>query len=104
MCGGVRGVGGGGIVSTAYCLLYKLYTLKLTRKQVVGLITHQDSPYIRALGFMYVRYTQTPQDLLNWYYDYLDDEEVHIKKLKKKQFFNKQLTKKRNLTLKQAVV
>ncbi|VDP97923.1 unnamed protein product [Trichobilharzia regenti] len=28
MCGGVRGVGAGGIVSTAYCLLYKLFTLK----------------------------------------------------------------------------
>jgi pre-mRNA-splicing factor 38B len=83
MCGGVRGVGGGGIVSTAFCLLFKLYTLKLTRKQVVGLITHKDSPYIRALGFMYVRYTQNPQDLLNWYYDYLDDEEV-----KKKYYLN----------------
>jgi len=31
MCGGVRGVGAGGIVSSAYCLLYKLYTLKLTK-------------------------------------------------------------------------
>lgn len=80
MCGGVRGVGGGGIVSTAFCLLYKLYTLKLTRKQLVGLITHRDSPYIRALGFMYIRYTQNPQDLLNWYYDYLDDEEVRKSK------------------------
>lgn len=76
MCGGVRGVGGGGIVSTAFCLLYKLYTLKLTRKQVMGLIEHKDSPYIRALGFMYVRYTQNPQDLFYWYEDYLDDEEV----------------------------
>lgn len=75
MCGGVRGVGGGGIVSTAFCLLYKLYTLKLTRKQVVGLINHQDSPYIRALGFMYIRYTQNPQELWDWYCDYLDDEE-----------------------------
>lgn len=46
----VRGVGAGGIVSTAYCLLYKLYTLKLTRKQVNGLLTHTDSPFIRALG------------------------------------------------------
>ncbi|GLG98500.1 Pre-mRNA-splicing factor 38B [Gryllus bimaculatus] len=55
MCGGVRGVGAGGIVSTAYCLLYKLFTLKLTRKQVNGLLTHPDSPYIRGLGFMYVR-------------------------------------------------
>lgn len=52
----VRGVGTGGIVSTAFCLLYKLFTLKLTRKQLMGLITHTDSPYIRALGFMYIRY------------------------------------------------
>ncbi len=55
MCGGVRGVGGGGIVSTAYCLLYKLYTLKITRTQVINLTIHTDSPYIRALGFMYIR-------------------------------------------------
>ena len=56
MCGGVRGVGAGGIVSSAYCLLYKLFTLKLTRKQVTGLINHADSPYIRGLGFMYIRW------------------------------------------------
>ncbi len=71
----MRGVGGGGIVSTAYCILYKLYTLKLTRKQVVGLLNHRDSPFIRGLGFMYIRYTQAPQDLWDWYEDYLDDEE-----------------------------
>ncbi|XP_034234160.1 pre-mRNA-splicing factor 38B isoform X2 [Thrips palmi] len=75
MCGGVRGVGAGGIVSTAYCLLYKLFTLKLTRKQVNGLITHTDSPYIRGLGFMYIRYTQPPADLWDWYDEYLEDEE-----------------------------
>lgn len=76
MCGGVRGVGAGGIVSTAYCLLYKLFTLKLTRKQLNGLLTHCDSPYIRALGFMYIRYTQNPQNLLDWFDPYLEDEEV----------------------------
>lgn len=75
MCGGVRGVGAGGIVSTAFCILYKLFTLKLTRKQVVGLINHNDSPYIRALGFMYIRYTQPPVDLWDWYEPYLEDEE-----------------------------
>ncbi|XP_031769731.1 pre-mRNA-splicing factor 38B isoform X2 [Galleria mellonella] len=75
MCGGVRGVGAGGIVSTAFCLLYKLYTLRLTRKQVNGLLQHTDSPYIRALGFMYIRYTQPPADLFDWYADYLDDDE-----------------------------
>jgi len=75
MCGGVRGVGAGGIVSSAYCLLYKLYTLKLTRKQVTGLLVHCDSPYIRGLGFMYLRYTQTPSDLMGWFEEYLDDPE-----------------------------
>nr|XP_046215456.1 pre-mRNA-splicing factor 38B-like [Oncorhynchus gorbuscha] len=75
MCGGVRGVGTGGIVSTAFCLLYKLFTIKMTRKQVMGLITHNDSPYIRALGFMYIRYTQPPADLVDWYDGFLDDEE-----------------------------
>jgi pre-mRNA-splicing factor 38B len=96
MCGGVRGVGGGGIVSTAFCILYKLYTLKLTRKQVLGLMVHKgdikgyiklffknnlfllDSPFIRGLGFMYVRYTQPPEDLFNWYEPYLDDTEVSL--------------------------
>lgn len=76
----VRGVGAGGIVSTAYCLLYKLYTLRLTRKQVNGLMAHTDSPYIRALGFMYIRYTQPPADLYDWYEEYLqDEEEVDVK-------------------------
>ncbi|CAF1340924.1 unnamed protein product [Rotaria sp. Silwood1] len=76
MCGGVRGVGGGGIVSTAFCLLYKLYTLKLTRKQAISLTIHTDSPYIRALGFMYIRYTQPPNELFEWFEEYLDDPET----------------------------
>ncbi|XP_064649181.1 pre-mRNA-splicing factor 38B-like [Lineus longissimus] len=75
MCGGVRGVGAGGIVSSAFCLLYKLFTLRLTRKQVNGLINHKDSAYIRGLGFLYIRYTQPPADLWEWYAPYLDDEE-----------------------------
>ncbi|XP_078381576.1 pre-mRNA-splicing factor 38B-like isoform X1 [Oculina patagonica] len=75
MCGGVRGVGAGGIVSTAFCLLYKLFTLKLTRKQLNGLITHVDSPYIRGLGFMFIRYCQPPAKLWEWMEPYLEDEE-----------------------------
>merc|ERR1712241_246854 len=76
MCGGVRGVGAGGIISSAFCLLYKLSTLKLTRKQVYAIMNHADSPYIRGLGFMYVRFTQPPTELMEWFEDYLDDEEV----------------------------
>ncbi|KAK3713433.1 hypothetical protein QZH41_012468 [Actinostola sp. cb2023] len=75
MCGGVRGVGAGGIVSTAYCILFKLFTLRLTRKQLNGLITHVDSAYIRSLGFMYIRYCQPPADMWDWFEPYLEDEE-----------------------------
>ncbi|KAK5840287.1 hypothetical protein PVK06_009179 [Gossypium arboreum] len=34
--------------STAFCLLYKFFTMKLTVKQMHGLLKHLDSPYIRA--------------------------------------------------------
>jgi len=75
MCGGVRGVSAGGIVSSCYCLMYKLYTLKVTKKQVYALIEHADSPYIRGVGFMFLRYTLPPQLMWDWFEPYLDDEE-----------------------------
>ncbi len=71
----VRGVGAGGVVSTAFCLLYKMFTMKLTRKQLVSLINHSDSPYIRGMGFMYIRFSQPPTDLWAWMEPYLDDDE-----------------------------
>ena len=75
MCGGVRGVGAGGIVSTAYCLLYKLFTLKLTERQLLQLINHRDSPYIRGLGFMFIRYCQHPNTFWDWFEPYMEDDE-----------------------------
>lgn len=75
LCGAVRGVGAGGIISTPYCILFKMFTLRLTRKQVNSLIKHKDSPYIRGIGLMYVRYTQPPKDLLFWFKPLLDDDE-----------------------------
>merc|ERR1712012_521242 len=59
-----------------YCLMYKLYTLKVTKKQVYALIEHADSPYIRGVGFMFLRYTLPPQLMWDWFEPYLDDEEV----------------------------
>ena len=74
MCGGVRGVGAGGVISTAYCLLYKLFTIRLTRKQLVAMINSRQSVYLRGLGFMFIRYTQPPADLWAWMEPYLDDD------------------------------
>uniref|UniRef100_A0A7E4VDW9 Pre-mRNA-splicing factor 38 n=1 Tax=Panagrellus redivivus TaxID=6233 RepID=A0A7E4VDW9_PANRE len=71
----VRGVGAGGIISSAFCLLYKLFTLKVTRKQLVSMINSTQSVYLRGIGFMFIRYTQPPADLWAWYAPYLDDDE-----------------------------
>lgn len=75
MCGSVRGVGAGGIVSTVFCLLYKLFTLRPTRKQVMSFIKCKDSPYIRATGFLYLRFTQPPDSLWQWFERFLSDPE-----------------------------
>jgi len=75
MCGGVRGVSAGGVVSSAFCLLFKLHTIRLTKKQAYGLLNHRDSPYIRALGFMYLRFTLPPAEIWQWFEPYMEDEE-----------------------------
>ncbi|KAJ8330234.1 PRP38 pre-mRNA processing factor 38 domain-containing protein B [Batrachochytrium dendrobatidis] len=61
--------------TSAFCLLYKLFTLKLTEKQLEGLLDHPDSPHIRALGFLYLRYAGQPSQIWDWFEPYLDDTE-----------------------------
>ncbi|KAK4371577.1 hypothetical protein RND71_011052 [Anisodus tanguticus] len=61
--------------STAFCLLYKFFTMKLTVKQMHGLLKHPDSPYIRAVGFLYLRYLADFKTLWSWYEPYLKDDE-----------------------------
>ncbi|WOL14190.1 hypothetical protein Cni_G22970 [Canna indica] len=61
--------------STAFCLLYKFFTMKLTVKQMHGLLKHPDSPYIRAVGFLYLRYIADPKTLWTWYEPYIKDDE-----------------------------
>ena len=52
-----------------------MFTLKLTKKQVNVLINHPDSPYIRGIGFMFIRYCQHPNTFWEWYEPYLEDDE-----------------------------
>ncbi|KAJ1288168.1 hypothetical protein BS78_02G069700 [Paspalum vaginatum] len=61
--------------SSAFCLLYKFFTMKLTVNQMHGLLKHPDSPYIRAIGFLYLRYVAEPKTLWNWYEPYIKDDE-----------------------------
>lgn len=62
-------------VSTAFCLLLRLLTLRCTEKQMSLLLDHPDSPYIRAIGFLYLRYVGEPSSIWKWIQPYLYDEE-----------------------------
>jgi pre-mRNA-splicing factor 38B len=63
--------------STAFCLLLRLLTLRMTDHQMTLTLSHGDSPYIRAIGFVYLRYVCPPERLLKYIEPYLliDDEE-----------------------------
>eukprot|EP01138_Halocafeteria_seosinensis_P003543 gb/GECG01003622.1/.p1 GENE.gb/GECG01003622.1/~~gb/GECG01003622.1/.p1 ORF type:complete len:583 (+),score=70.31 gb/GECG01003622.1/:1-1749(+) len=59
--------------SSAFCLLFKIGCLRITKKQLMTLLNHKDSPYIRAIGFLYVRYTMDPKELWAYFKDYTED-------------------------------
>ena len=75
MCGAVRGVSDAGRPTSCFTLLYKCFTLKLTASQINTLINHPDSPYIRVIGFLFLRYCCKPDKLWGWYEQHLNDEE-----------------------------
>jgi pre-mRNA-splicing factor 38B len=62
------------IPSTAFCLLLKLMLMKMTYKQMNGLLGKTGQPLVRAIGFLYLRYA-CYNDLWKWYEPYLEDEE-----------------------------
>ncbi|GIL73149.1 hypothetical protein Vretimale_4747 [Volvox reticuliferus] len=70
MSGNARGA------SSAFCLLHRLFTLKLNPKQIKDMLDHRDSPYIRAVGFLYLRYVADPKTLWSWCALYVKDQEM----------------------------
>jgi len=62
--------------SSAFCLLVYLLTIRLTRLELDGMLSCEDNNYVRALGFLYLRYTGIPKDLWKWYEPYLEDDET----------------------------
>ncbi|CAM9395331.1 unnamed protein product [Chrysoparadoxa australica] len=63
------------IPSSLFCLLLKAFSLRFTKNQMNQLLVHEDSPYIRTLGFLYLRYSCPPKELWGWFVDYIDDPE-----------------------------
>eukprot|EP01083_Nonionella_stella_P169685 575921_1 len=56
--------------STAFCLLYKLMIMKVTVKQLSGLLNH-NSLLIKGMGFLYMRYLVPAKKLWDYYEPYL---------------------------------
>ncbi|KAL6747419.1 PRP38 family-domain-containing protein [Haematococcus lacustris] len=61
--------------STAFCLLYRLFSLGLSVGEVRQLVDHKDSPYIRAVGFLFLRYVCDSKLIWKWCENYADDQE-----------------------------
>lgn len=62
--------------STAFCLLLRMLTLRMTDHQLELTLKHPDSPYIRAIGFLYLRYAGPPDQILHWIEPYFFDHET----------------------------
>ena len=61
--------------STAFCLLLRLLTLRITSNQLISTLKHPDSPYIRAIGFLYLRFVGVPDQIYGWIEPYLQDND-----------------------------
>ena len=70
MSGNARGA------STAFCLLYKLLTLRPSTQQLVRLLEQSSSQHARALGFLLLRYSAEPKTLWWWFAKFLRDDSV----------------------------
>ena len=55
-----------GVPSSAFMLLFKLFTLQITKSQIERLLSHPDSAYIRAIGVLYLRQCCDPKTLFTW--------------------------------------
>ena len=68
----------GVMASSCFTLIHKLQLMRLTEREVRTLLSHQDSPYIRVVGLLYLRISTRTSDLWRWFEPLLrDQEEFH---------------------------
>lgn len=61
--------------SSAFCLLLRLLTLRMTEHQLKLTLEHVDSPFIRGIGFLYLRFSGPPEQLWTLIQPYIYDQE-----------------------------
>lgn len=62
--------------STFLCILYRFFTTGLTENQLLTLLKHPDSPYIRIAGYLFVRFVLHADWLLKYSEPLLYDDEL----------------------------
>jgi pre-mRNA-splicing factor 38B len=62
------------IPSSAFCLLLKLLLMKMTFKQMNGILNNKDNVFIKAIGLLYLRYSCPPTDLWKWFEPHIEDD------------------------------
>jgi len=62
--------------STFFCCLYRLFTMRLTSEQLRTILNMENCPYIRVIGFLYMRYVLHCDLLWEWAEEYLFDTET----------------------------
>jgi len=75
MCSQARGVSAAGVPTEFFTLLFKFFTMRPSAQQIQTIIDHPDSPYIRALGFIFLRYVCPPEHIWAWFEHYVTDED-----------------------------
>ncbi|KAL0484865.1 pre-mRNA-splicing factor prpf38b [Acrasis kona] len=63
-----------GAPSILFSLLLKLFTLKLTRKQLKSMLSLTDAPGVRACAVLYIRFAVEPKEMLEYVDPYLKDQ------------------------------
>eukprot|EP01029_Cantina_marsupialis_P004528 TRINITY_DN146098_c0_g2_i1.p1 TRINITY_DN146098_c0_g2~~TRINITY_DN146098_c0_g2_i1.p1 ORF type:complete len:573 (+),score=128.73 TRINITY_DN146098_c0_g2_i1:158-1876(+) len=52
--------------STAFCILYRLFCIRLSYKDMNAMLKYKHSPYVPALGLIYLRYVVEPKSIWEW--------------------------------------
>eukprot|EP00808_Paulinella_micropora_P024489 g8270.t1 len=58
--------------STAFCILYRLFVIRVTVDQLSMMVRHQ-LPLVRGVGFLFVRIVMPPGQIWDWFGPYMSD-------------------------------
>lgn len=61
--------------SSAYCILLKLFLIRLTESEIYNMLGYRGNAYVRGMGILYLRYGCKSDEIWSWIGHYIDDEE-----------------------------